>query len=345
MNAATRVAVVGAGAMGRNHLRIYANLKNVELVGIVEPIEKRAREVAEEYGCRIFAGIEDLVGAVDAASVVAPSPAHAGIAVYLLGNGIHCLVEKPLATTDEDCLALIASAEKSGARLLVGHVERFNPAVRRLSEIMNEGHRIYAIDARRMNWASARVKDIDVVTDLMVHDLDIVLSLVGSPIRDVFAQGISVLGSNGADHVVATLSFCNGTLANLTASRITQNRIRELTATTEIGHIRLNYGRQELTLYRDPDHSPRRLLNPEPGGSVLDYAMERVLVRSTEPLRAELQHFVNVVNGEQEPLVTGEQALEALRMAWSIGESVKRNTQPLSYIDGVPRRREHVDPD
>ncbi|UCH47990.1 MAG: Gfo/Idh/MocA family oxidoreductase [Betaproteobacteria bacterium] len=321
--------------MGQNHLRIYAMLKNVELVGLVEPVEERAKAAAEKYRCRVFAGIEDLVGIVDAVSVAAPSCVHAEIAAFLLDNGIHCLVEKPLATTEADCLALISTAEKSGARLLVGHVERFNPAVRRLSEIMNGGHRIYAMDVRRMSWASARINDMDVVTDLMVHDLDVVLSLVANPVSDVSAHGINILGSEGTDHVVATLSFCNGILATLTASRITQNRIRELTATTDIGHIHLDYGRQELAIYRGPDLAPPRLLSPEPGGTVFDYAMERVLVRSTEPLMAELQHFVDVVKGEQELLVTGWDALQALRVAWRINEATSEQMPQATDVASV----------
>ncbi len=322
MNAPVRLAVIGTGAMGRNHVRILSMLKEVELVGIVEPDAAAASAVAAQYGCKIFASLDALKGEIDAACVAAPSSLHAEIGTELLRAGIHCLIEKPLATDAAGCRALIDAAKDGGAHLLVGHVEQFNPAVRRLSDIFAGKYNIHAIDARRLGWAGKRITDADVIADLMVHDLDIVLALVRSPVKSISAQGISVLDTSGADHAVATLGFENGTLATLTASRITQNRVRELTVASDIGHIHLDYGRQELAIYRGPDLAPPSLIRAEPGGSVTDYAMERVLVRSTEPLMSEIRHFVDVVNGVEAPLVTGEDALAALQLIWQISTTI-----------------------
>ena len=336
MSAPVRFAVVGAGVMGRNHLRILAMLGNVDLVGIVEPNAEIAASLAAQYGCRVFPRLDDLIGRVDAVSIATPSVNHAESGVPLLENGIHCLIEKPLATSEGECEALIAAAHRSGAKLLVGHIEQFNPAVRRLSEVFAGKYRIHALDARRLGWAGKRITDTDVIADLMVHDLDIVLALIGSPVTSIAAQGISVIETPGADHAVATLGFANGALATLTASRITQNRVRELSLASEIGHVHLDYGRQELAIYRGPDLAPKSLLRDEPGGSVTDYAMERVLVRSTEPLMAELLHFIDVARGRSEPLVTGADALRALRLTWRVSAIVNARLQSSGAPSGDP---------
>ncbi|MEA2193575.1 MAG: hypothetical protein QOG42_9 [Solirubrobacteraceae bacterium] len=310
--APVRVGVVGAGQMGANHLRIYEGVKGVDLVGVVDADPARAKHAAARHGCRAFGSLAEMVGEVDAVTVAVPSSLHADVAGPLLEQGVHCLIEKPLATTEADCEALIRASESRGAVLLVGHVERFNPVVRQLGEILR-GNVVHAIDVRRMSALSARITDVDVVADLMIHDIDVVLSLMGTDVIEVGAQGI---GSMGHDYVTATLMFAGGSMATLTASRITHNKIRELNVTADIGFITASYLTQELLI-----HSQARTTGSTDGGSanyILDLAIERVLIRPGEPLDVEIRHFVDAIQNATPPLVSGRDALNAMRFVWEI---------------------------
>ncbi len=311
-----RVGVIGAGRMGANHLRLYAGLKGVELIGVVDADADRARAAAALHGCRVFGSAQEMAGEIDAASVAVPSSLHGDVAGLLLEQGVHCLVEKPLATTESECEALIRAADSSGAVLLVGHVERFNPVVRQLGEILR-GNVVHAIDVRRMSALSARITDVDVVADLMIHDIDIVLSLLGTDVTDVFANGVGGGGDAGCDYVTATLMFAGGAMATLTASRITHNKIRELNVTADVGFITASFLNQELLI-----HSQARTSGSvgADGGTnyVLDLATERVLIRPEEPLDVEIRHFVETVRHGMAPLVSGRDALNAMRYVWEI---------------------------
>lgn len=311
-----RVGVVGAGKMGSHHLRIYAGLKGVELVGLVDDDRERAQQAAVRHGCPVFASAQEMAGEIDAASIAVPSTLHADIAGPLLEQGVHCLVEKPLATTEADCEALIRAADSGGGVLLVGHVERFNPVVRQLGDILH-GNVVHAIDVRRMSALSARITDVDVVADLMIHDIDVVLSLLGTDVTDVFAQGVSSAGGAGHDYVTATLMFAQGSMATLTASRITHNKIRELNVTADIGFITASYLNQELLI-----HSQARTTGSTGDGGatnyVLDLAIERVLIRPEEPLDVEIRHFIEAVQEGTPPRVSGQDALNAMRFVWQI---------------------------
>ena len=206
---------------------------------------------------------------------------------------------------------------------MVGHIERFNPAVRQLSLLLEEGHRVYAVETRRMSYASSRIQDINVVLDLMVHDIDIVLSLIREPIVEVTARNVSAFDTDPQGYVTALLTHRNGELANLTASRITQNNVRELNAATDLGYINLDYSNQTLIIYRKGFLTEPNETSPYHGNVVLDLAMEKVRVRHSEPLIAELQHFVDSVQKGTKPLVTGEDALAVLRIVWEIQRQVE----------------------
>lgn len=312
-----RIAVVGLGRMGQNHLQIYDLIKGVTIAAVVDSDASRVAAAMQRYGCAGFASVEDLVGAVDAASVCVPSVLHGKIGQFLLDRGIHCLIKKPLATSEAETVALIDAAARSGAALLVGHVERFNPAVQQLAGLL-EGQQVYAFDARRLSWASARVTNVDVVLDLMVHDLDIVLSLVGKPVASLAASGVHRAGQSGEDYVTALLSFEGGAMASLTASRITQTKLRELQLTTNFGYINVNFITQEVLVFRhgEAERGPYHWTNS--GNAILNSVVERVLIRNAEPLMLELQHFVEIVRDGTAPLVTGEQALETFRIAQRI---------------------------
>jgi predicted dehydrogenase len=324
---ALRVAVVGAGRMGQNHLRIYDLLKGVAIAAVVDADRAQAEAAARRYGCPIFDSLDQLVGKVDAASVCVPSALHGEVGRFLLANGIPCLIEKPLASTDAECRSLIDTAARAKVALLVGHVERFNPAVQQLADLLEGGHRVHAIDARRLSWASARITDVDVVLDLMVHDLDIVLWLMNKPISGIAASGVCTSGSEGQDYVTALLSFSDGVMASLTASRITQTKVRELYLTADFGYVTVNYLNQEVLVFRHGgvERGPSHWSNA--ANAVIDSVMERVLVRNAEPLMVELQHFMDVVRNGAKPLVTGEHALETLRVAGCIRAEIAKTAR------------------
>lgn len=312
-----RVAVIGVGQMGRHHVRVYSQIQGVTLVGVVDPNEKNASDAASQYECPSFSTIEPILGQVDAVSIATPPATHAEIGIQLLNHGIHCLIEKPLATTEDHCLKLIQAAQKNNAILLVGHIERFNPAVQALSAILSQGCHIHAIDIRRMSSASARITDVDVITDLMTHDLDIVLSLIKEPISRIVASSVQTADSPGSDYVTALLSFAGGTMASLTASRITQNKVRELNITSDLGWITVDLIRQELSIFRQGVglSTPRYSL---------DHSIERVAVKHAEPLVLEIQHFVDAVRGNTAPLTTGEHALAVLKATQTIRENARK---------------------
>lgn len=323
MRRPVRVGVVGAGSMGSNHVRAYSSLKDAALTAVVDTDPGRAAEVAGRYDCLALGSAEDLLEHVDAVSIATPSAEHAELGCFFLDNGIHCLIEKPLATSEADCLTLIAAAERSGASLLVGHTERFNPAVEQLQEILAEGHDIYAIEAHRMSALSSRVTDIDVVLDLMVHDLDIVMALVGDPAPAVTARGVVRARSPQADYVTALLAFPRGCLASVTASRVTQNQIRSLHVTTDKRFFALDYSAQELLIHRQGRIEGMGKASDADPRYVLDVGTERVFLRRVEPLLEELSHFIDVVNGDVKPKVSGYDALESLRLVWDIQRQVE----------------------
>ncbi len=302
--------------MGSHHLRIYGRLKGVELVGLVDADASRARDAAARHGCRVFASVEALAREIDAASVAVPSSLHAEVAGQLLRHGVHCLVEKPLAVTEAECRGLIDAAEAGGLVLLVGHVERFNPVVAQLADILR-GHAVHAIDVRRMSALSARITDVDVVADLMIHDIDVVLSLMGTDVTEISAHGVRDVAGPGYDYVTAILRFETGSMASLTASRITHNKIRELNVTADLGYITASYITQELLI-----HSQARTSGSVKDGSdspyILDLAIERVLIRPHEPLDLEIRHFVDTVGMGSRPLVSGQDALNAMHFVWGI---------------------------
>lgn len=317
-NGKARIGVIGVGVMGQNHLRVYDQLKDTVLVGCFDTDQKKNKDVAEQFGCRAFNNIEDMIGNVDAVSVCAPSSLHKEYGLFFLNRGVHCLIEKPLATTREDGGALIAAAERNNVRLLVGHIERFNPAVQQVFSLLSEGAKIQAIEAQRLSAVSARIRDIDVVADLMVHDLDIVLALARSSTKRVTAAQVSTEQSGGGDHVTTLIEFESGVLANLTASRISQLPVRRLTVTTDSGVVAVDYMNQSADIYLHSETIQRdRSITPF-GEYSSGISLESVQIRRQEPLQLELMHFVDIVRNGGQPMISGEQALAAMELVWKI---------------------------
>jgi predicted dehydrogenase len=303
-----KVAVVGVGHLGRHHARIYAAMDGVELARVVDIQPSRAQEAAEACHTRGLTDYRELYGAVDAVSLAVPTTDHARIGVELLENGIDLLVEKPIASTLDDARLLVDAAAKHSRILQVGHVERFNPVVAAAREVATEPQ---FFEIHRLAEFSPRSLDIDVVLDLMIHDLDIVLSLVRSPVTEVRAVGIAVL-SRKADIANARVEFANGCVANLTASRVSFEKVRKLRFFQPHDYISVDYGSQT--------------------GTMVSLRMGRVIERkleppSGEPLRLELESFVQCVRRRGMPLVSGEDGLRALELGLQINERIAQRSK------------------
>ena len=319
-----KVAVIGAGMMGKNHLKTYANMPGVKLVGVYDVFTDAAKAAAKTYGIKAFSSMEEVVKNVDAVSVVTTSVTHADVGEFFMNHGIHCMMEKPLATTEEGCMRLINAAKKNNVVLMVGHIERFNPAVEQMGKLLSDTSKIRSLTAQRMSAASGRITDVDVSMDLMIHDVEVIQSLVKSPVVKVQASSVKTKESPmGKDYITALLEFENGATANITASRITQARVRTLTVTTDTNYIDMDFINQSINVYsqgRMPYVNQEEI--PEWMNYGLKGSVEQLFIPTNQPLQAELSHFVKCVNGEATPRVGGEQALDALRVIWEVQEKL-----------------------
>lgn len=297
-----KVAVIGAGAMGTHHARIYHELPQTELVAIVDTSEARGRALADQYGAQYFSDYHDLFGRVDAVNIVVPTILHYPLAMEFLRQGVHVLVEKPITVDLIQAKRLVDFSKKANCILQVGHLERFNPGVRKLRESM--GQAVY-VETKRLSHPTDRNLDVGVVWDLMIHDLDILLNLVNSPVVDIHAMGVSVY-SDYEDIAQVQLMFKNGCMASLLAARIGGERLRQLKATEASGRsLWLDFIDQTLVAMRPPRNG--RVVAPE----IFD-------VKKDEPLRLELSHFADCVAMHKTPLVSGEDGKRALELAMQV---------------------------
>jgi predicted dehydrogenase len=300
-----RVGVVGVGALGQHHARVYASLPEAELVGVVDPFPGRAMQVAAPLGTKVCDSHSDLFDKVDAVSIATPTILHAQIGEQFLKQGIHVLVEKPIAHTLEDANRLIQAAEANQRVLQVGHLERFNPAVMQLREIVRKPR---FFEAHRMGLFSPRSLDIDVILDLMIHDLDIICLLVPSPVAKVDAVGIAIL-TNRIDIANARIHFEDGCVANVTASRVSMEKIRKLRLFQKQEYISLDYTRQDVAVFS---------LNHKPGGGIPEIDSRKLTPERKEPLREELQSFLRAAQGLQPVECSGEDGRKVLALALQI---------------------------
>lgn len=319
-----KVAVIGAGMMGKNHLKTYKNLNGVELVGVYDIFPEACKAAAETFGIKAFSSLEEVAKEVEAVSIVTTSVTHAEVGEFFLNKGIHCLMEKPLATTEAQCKKLIKAAKKNNVTLLVGHIEQFNPAVEQMHKILSDTSKICSLTARRMSAASGRITDVDVAMDLMIHDVEVIQSLVKSPVVNVQATAVKTkLSPQGKDYITALLEFENGATANITASRITQARVRTLSVTTDTNYIDMDFINQSINV-----HTQGRMpyVNQDEIPDWMHYGLkgsvEQLFIPTNQPLQAELNHFLNCVRGKETPRITGENALEALKVIWTIEEKL-----------------------
>jgi predicted dehydrogenase len=304
-----RIAVVGAGAFGRNHLRVIHHSEHASLAGVLEMDTARATEAAKTYGCPTFASLEQLAESADAAVVATPTLTHSQIGCRLMELGLDVLVEKPMAQDVPSAQALLEMAQRTGRILQVGHLERFNPAVMALSSIVTTP---LFFEIHRLSEFTPRCLDVDVVLDLMIHDIDVVLSLTGQVPEEIRAAGISIL-SPKVDIANVRLQFPGGCVANLTASRVSTERVRKLRMFQPHEYISLDYSRKDAVRFR---------VKPP---MAIDFAP--LPVSKDEPLRLELEAFFASVVSRQTPVVTGEQGLAALEVAASILDKIEAHSR------------------
>jgi predicted dehydrogenase len=292
--------VVGAGAFGKNHLRVIHNLPHVELAGVFDTETAKASEAAFPYACTVFRSLEEIAAHADAVVIATPTVTHSEIGCFFMERGLDVMVEKPISNTLAGARALVESAQRYGKILQVGHLERFNPAIIALESIITTP---LFFEVHRLSEFSPRSLDVDVVLDLMIHDLDILLSLTGKKPEEIRAAGISILSSK-VDIANVRLQFPGGCVANITASRVSTERVRKLRLFQPHEYISLDYSRQDGVRYR---------VKPPLG---IDFAPLAVV--KNEPLRLELENFFDSVSTRHPPRVTGEQALTALEVALEI---------------------------
>jgi predicted dehydrogenase len=330
-----RVAVVGAGAFGRNHLRVYRELqdagRDVELVAVIDQNAAVAAEAAAKFGVPAFESVAaclSSVGTLDAASICVPTVHHATAAEPLLAAGVDLLVEKPLAANLADADRILQLARTHGRIVQAGHLERFNPAVTAARKHL---HRPMFFEAHRLSIFTPRSLDVDVVLDLMIHDLDIVLSLVASPVREVRAVGLPVL-SNKVDIANVRLEFENGCVANFTASRVSTERVRKLRFFQPHQYLSLDFARQDLLLI---DVAAAAGMDPAQLAALAQAAgqhpsaglsLSKVAVEQGEPLRLEIESFLTAVRERSVPVVSGEDGRAALALALEINRAIAEHT-------------------
>jgi predicted dehydrogenase len=301
-----RVGVVGVGYLGKFHAEKYARMKDVDLVGVVDIIAERARSVATESETEAFAEYTDLMGKVDAVSVVVPTPLHFSIGCDFLEHNVDVLIEKPLTESLHEADALIEIADSRDLIIQVGHLERFNPAVIALREVIDQP---LFIESHRLSLFGERGTEVDVVLDLMIHDIDMILSLVQSEIEHIHAVGVPVVTSL-VDIANARLIFRNGCVANVTASRISIKNMRKIRIFQKDAYISVDYAGHDITVIRKDGQGTGL---PVPGMS-----MNRSTFETADSLEAELAAFVESVRTRQTPLVSGRDGRNALRVAMDI---------------------------
>lgn len=311
------VAVIGTGHLGRHHARIYSEMDGVRLVGVADLDASRASEVAAAHGAEAVTDFSRLLGRVDAVSVAVPTERHVEVGSRCLDAGVHVLVEKPIASSIDGADQLIEAADRNGCLLQVGHVERFNPVVEAACRLATQPQ---FFEVHRLNTFSLRGLDVDVVLDLMIHDIDIILSLVDSPVEEVRAVGIPVL-SRRADIANVRLEFENGCVANLTASRVSTERVRKLRFFQPHDYLSIDYEAQEGVL-----------LSLE-GGRIRQVQLDP---DRAEPLRIQLESFASSVRDNRPVRVSGPDGRRALAIALRVNQEIDAHGLRRSAYEGKP---------
>ena len=313
MGETVRIGVIGVGHLGQHHARLLAGLEHVQLAGIVDINAARAQEIADKYGARTFANASDLVGYVDAVTIATPTVTHIDIAMPLIEAGVAVLIEKPLAAGLEEADRLLEAATRRGIIVATGHTERFNPAVAAALPLVTSPR---FVEIHRLGTFPERSLDIDVIFDLMIHDLDLLLTVAGSDVVAIDAVGVNVLTPR-VDIANARIRFASGCIANVTASRISRDRVRKARFFSHDAYVSIDYAAQEVEVYR---------LIPQDGGRPAIQG-GRLEVANDEPLRRELADFADAVRSGRPAGVTGHDGRAALALATRVADLIARQPQ------------------
>jgi predicted dehydrogenase len=333
MSDTIRVGVIGTGSMGKNHARIFGGLPNARFTAVYDTSAETARQIAGQYGAQPVTSLDAFADAVDAATIATPTVTHFEIAKALLEKGKHVLVEKPFTETPEQARMLCDLAHQRGLVLQVGHIERFNPVMSALEQRLNAPR---FIEATRLSPYPGRSLDVGVVLDVMIHDLEIILHLVRSPWAQVDAVGVAIL-SKREDIANVRIRFENGCVANITASRISQDKLRKIRVFQSDAYVSLDYQRQEGYLLRLAQEGEKessllgKLLGAASGGTIVtEFAGKRIVrepvpIDKDEPLKRELVSFVDCARAGAQPKVSGREATAALELALEITRKIEAN--------------------
>ena len=316
-----KVAVVGVGHLGEYHVQKYKALPTVELVGVVDTNLERATEIARKYDTKAYGEHNDILNEIDGVSLAVPTEAHFEVAKDVLSKGVHLLVEKPITYKLEPADTLIHMAREKALILQVGLVERFNPAVVKMESMLNGP---IFLESHRMNEFTIRGTDVDVVLDLMIHDLDIILHIVPSEVQEIHAVGMSVL-TEKTDIANVRIIFENGTVGNLTASRVSDRTLRKLRVFQPDAYLAADYFKRELSVTR-LDHKVKDSYN------LPKVTTEKMSFPGSDPLADQISSFVNAMINGVEPVVTGADARKALEISLEIIDQIKRGSRNFQKI-------------
>jgi predicted dehydrogenase len=326
-----KVGVVGTGHLGNLHTKMFAQIPSVELVGVFDENPETARRVASEHGTKMFVRLEQLLESIQAVSIATTTKAHHEVALRALRGNLHTFIEKPITETIEQAKELVALADAKKLVLQVGHIERFNPAILALEQYKI---RPLFIESHRLAQFNPRGSDVAVVLDLMIHDIDLILSLVKSPVVRVDANGVAVV-SGSEDIANARLEFANGCVANVTASRISQNKMRKMRLFQNDAYISIDFSQGLSEVFRlvdegDPNVKPTMMLGKiDQGTRKRLIVYEQPEVKEVNALKYELELFAKSVQEGTEPPVTGREGLQALEVAQEILQKISSNTAKL----------------
>ncbi|MCF6155235.1 MAG: Gfo/Idh/MocA family oxidoreductase [Candidatus Brocadia sp.] len=327
-----KVAVVGVGHLGKEHARVYTELPGVELVGVVDIQRKQAEKIARQYNTQCFSNHKEIIDKVAAVSIAVPTKSHYVIAKEFLKQGIHVMIEKPMTGTVSEARELINISKANGLVLQVGYIERFNPAIAAIKKLSINPR---FIECHRLSPFTFRSADIGVVLDLMIHDLDIILHITGSKVKKFDAVGVNVI-SDKEDIANVRIQFQNGCVANVTASRVSLTSMRKMRLFSQDSYISIDYQKKDALIYKKSPQLTLKALNiPEMDVSTIadlkSYVfgdllkIEHIKMDDYEPLRKELESFVNCIVERKEPVVSGEEGLKAIEVANDILCEIEKN--------------------
>ncbi|MBS3105421.1 Gfo/Idh/MocA family oxidoreductase [Candidatus Woesearchaeota archaeon] len=321
-----KVAVIGAGAMGKSHARIYSDMGNAELIAVCDKDEKAANEIAKKHNAKPFTDYKEIDEKLDAVSVCVPTKLHKGVAMFFINKGINVLIEKPITDSLQEAKKLIKAAEVKNVKLMVGHVERFNPVVTEIKKRLenNELGKVYSITANRFSPFPHRVIDVGVTTDLAVHDIDIVMHLNNAKIKRIYAETGQRIHASHEDMLNAIIKFENNVVGIISTNWLTPKKVRELYVTGEKGMFVAKYLTQELYFYKN-EFAEKEFDYSKGITSIVEGDMIKIKINYKEPLLAELEEFADCIIKDKRPMVTGEDGLKVLEIASKMLESAKNS--------------------